>query len=65
MEKHTKKNTGIRRLIDQYRRVFRIPENLNYYSKADYKIAEKKFLRYALLVRGVNRKRDTQATHDD
>jgi len=28
--------------------MFRIAENIHYYSKTDYKIAEKKFVKYAL-----------------
>jgi hypothetical protein len=28
--------------------MFQIPENLNHYSKKDYKIAERKFLKYTL-----------------
>jgi len=49
MNKDSKDNIGIKRLLKKYRDLFRVPENLNYYSKADYKIAEKKFLKYALL----------------
>ncbi|MBU0986043.1 MAG: hypothetical protein KKH68_02225 [Proteobacteria bacterium] len=44
----TKGNVGIRLLLNKYRRKFRIPENLNYYSESDYQIAERKFLKYAL-----------------
>jgi hypothetical protein len=41
-------NTGIELLIQRYKKMFRIPENLNHYSKSDYEIAEKKFLRHSL-----------------
>jgi hypothetical protein len=40
--------SGIKRLLRKYRDVFKIPENLNHYSDEDYKIAERKFLKYAL-----------------
>ena len=40
--------SGIKLLLQKYRNVFKIPENLNHYSEADYKIAERKFLKYAL-----------------
>jgi len=36
-------------LLKKYQKVFRIPENLNYYSEKDYRIAEKKFIKYALV----------------
>ena len=48
MKKNIVKNTGIRLLIDRYKKKFRISENLKYYSREDYQSAEKKFLKYAL-----------------
>jgi hypothetical protein len=42
------KNNGIELLLQRYKKIFRIPENINYYSKPDYQIAEKKFLKYSL-----------------
>ena len=51
MEKNLEKNAGIKVLLKKYRGIFRIPENLNYYSEVDYKIAEKKFIKYALIER--------------
>jgi hypothetical protein len=39
---------GIQSLVGEYRSAFRVPENLDYYSEADYKTAEKQFIRYAL-----------------
>ena len=42
-------NEGIGLLIRQYKLIFRVPENLNHYSKEDYRRAEKKFLKYALI----------------
>jgi hypothetical protein len=47
--KDSKRNAGIKSLIKKYRVMFEIPENLNHYSETDYKIAEKKFLKYAIL----------------
>jgi len=40
--------SGIKRLLKKYRAIFQIPENLNHYSQGDYKLAERKFLKYAL-----------------
>ena len=39
---------GLQLLLKKYKDIFRIPENLNHYSKKDFKIAERKFLKYAL-----------------
>ena len=50
MKKKSKENSGVQLLLKKYRKTFQIPENLNYYSKTDYKIAEKKFIKYALIV---------------
>ncbi len=47
--KDSKHNEGIELLVKRCRAIFEIPENLNHYSEADYKIAEKKFLKYAIL----------------
>ena len=49
MKKDSRENPGIKLLLKHYRTMFRVKENLNYYSSRDYKIAEKKFLKYALL----------------
>ena len=35
-------------LLMKYQKTFRIPENLNFYSEKDYRIAEKKFIKFAL-----------------
>ena len=48
IQKDYRQNAGIKSLVRKYRSIFEIPENLNHYSKEDYKIAEKKFLKYAL-----------------
>ena len=48
MEKNLEAHSGILLLVKKYRDIFQIPENLNHYSRKDYKIAEKKFLKFAL-----------------
>ena len=40
--------TGIELLIRKYRQLFRIPENLNHYTKKDFQSAERKFVKWAL-----------------
>ncbi len=40
--------TGIELLINKYKKIFRIPENLNHYSQGDFRAAERKFLKWAL-----------------
>ena len=42
------KNCGLKLLVEKYRKEFQIPENLNFYSEKNYKIAERKYLKYAL-----------------
>jgi hypothetical protein len=49
MDRNLEENTGIQLLLKKYRTLFQIPENVNYYSRADFKIAEKKFLKFALM----------------
>ncbi len=39
---------GMDRLVEKYRRQFRIPENLNYYSERDFQRAERAYLRFCL-----------------
>jgi hypothetical protein len=41
-------NRGIQALIKIYKKIFRMPENLNHYSERDYRTAERKFLKYSL-----------------
>ena len=41
-------NLGLKRLIKRYRREFRIPENIDHYAPADFRAAERKFIKYAL-----------------
>jgi hypothetical protein len=40
--------TGAKLLVKKFKNNFRIPENINYYSKEDYQRAEKKYLRFCL-----------------
>jgi hypothetical protein len=42
------KNCGLKLLVEKHRKEFQIPENLNFYSEKKYKIAERKYLKYAL-----------------
>ncbi len=49
MQKEFAKNSGLKMLLEKYQKIFRIPENLNHYSEKDYQIAEKKFIKFALL----------------
>ena len=51
MERDLKKNVGIQLLLEKYRELFRIPENLNHYSETDYRNAERKFLKYSVMER--------------
>ena len=48
MRQDSKSNFGIKMLLKVYKGIFHIPENLNHYSKGDYREAERKFLKYAL-----------------
>ena len=48
MAKSAQCTTGIELLINKYKNIFRIPENVNHYSENDFQIAERKFLKYVL-----------------
>lgn len=48
MRDENRKNEGVELLVDRYKKMFRIPENLNYYSDNDYKKAERAFIKVAL-----------------
>jgi hypothetical protein len=43
-----KNTSGISLLIEEYRKRFRIPENLDHYSDEDFQEAEKKYIKYRL-----------------
>ena len=48
MNTQLEKTSGLKSLINKYRKLFRTPENLNHYSEEDYKEAERKFLKFSL-----------------
>ena len=48
MDTRLKENYGIDLILKKYRKKFQIPENINHYSEEDYKIAERKYLKYVL-----------------
>jgi len=48
MRKNLRRRNGIQSLINRHKKLFLIPENLNYYAPKDYKNAERKYLKYAL-----------------
>ena len=43
-------SSGIEQLVEKWRIEFRRPENTDHYTKADYKEAERKFVKYRLNV---------------
>ena len=48
MKKRLLEDVGLQLLLKKYKKIYRIPENIDYYSEKDYRNAEKKFIRYAL-----------------
>jgi hypothetical protein len=48
MDSCSESRNGLQELLKRYRRLFRIPENVNHYSEEDYRLAERKFLKYLL-----------------
>jgi hypothetical protein len=48
MDSCSESRNGLEELLKRYRRLFRIPENVNHYSEEDYRLAERKFLKYLL-----------------
>ena len=55
MKDKQSEDDGMRLLLKRYRKIFRIPENLDYYSRPDYKDAERKFVKYMLIENPVHR----------
>ena len=41
--------SGLEQLVEKWRIEFRRPENTDHYAKADYKEAERKFVKFCLL----------------
>ena len=50
--------SGLRKLLDRYRAIFRTEENRKYYGEEDYRKAERKFLKYALEQRRIEIQED-------
>ena len=48
MKIDSRNTMGIQLLLNKYRKIFRTPENLDYYTKGDFKTAERKFLKWVL-----------------
>lgn len=48
MKESMNDTVGIQRIIERYKTRFRVPENLNFYSRKDLIAAERKFLKYAI-----------------
>jgi hypothetical protein len=48
MKQKSVDDSGVKLLLQKYRSIFKISENLNHYSEADYKIAERRFIKFAL-----------------
>jgi len=40
-------------LLKKYRKIFETAEDMDHYSQRNYRIAEKKFLKYAVLERSI------------
>ncbi len=51
MEKQSNSNKGIKLLIQKCRKEFRQTEDKQFYTDADYKVAERKFVKYCLFNR--------------
>jgi hypothetical protein len=48
VKKESAQSKGLHLLIEHYRSIFRIPENLYYYSEKDFITAERNFIKIAL-----------------
>ena len=48
MKSDSRNTIGIQLILNKYRKIFRTPENLDYYTKEDFKAAERKFLKWVL-----------------
>jgi len=53
MKESMNDTAGIQRILKRYKTRFRVPENLNFYSREDLIAAERKFLKYAIMNGGV------------
>ena len=61
MDKKPLQPTGAKLLVNKFKNKFRIPENINHYSKEDYQQAEKKYLRFCLTTGVCEDRRDISA----
>ena len=52
MKESMNDTAGIQRILKRYKTRFRVPENLNFYSREDLIAAERKFLKYAIKTGG-------------
>ena len=48
MKKTNDNRNPIKELVRRYRKRFRVPENLDHYSKRDYEIAEQKYVKMCI-----------------
>jgi hypothetical protein len=48
MECQNRAQQGIKQLVQKYKQEFRIPENTDYYGGEDFRIAEKRFVKFCL-----------------
>ena len=58
MDSYSESRSGLKVMVEKYKNMFRIPENVNHYSEEDYRLAERKFLKYLLEQRTSRIKRD-------
>ncbi len=58
MDSCSESRSGLTVMIEKYKNLFRIPENVNHYSEEDYRLAERKFLKYLLEQRNPGIERD-------
>ena len=58
MDSCSESRSGLKVMVEKYKNMFRIPENVNYYTVEDYRLAERKFLKYLLEERHPRIERD-------
>ena len=58
MDSCSESRSGLKVMVEKYKNMFRIPENVNYYTEEDYRLAERKFLKYLLEQRNPGIERD-------
>jgi hypothetical protein len=65
VDKKPLRTSGAKRLVNKFKNKFRIPENLNHYSKEDYQRAEKQYLRFCLTTGMCEGPQATSDSNDD